>query len=380
MKRTVILLILIGLIYGDSFEVSPGHIYSVIVNITKSTDVWFGLYGNVSSSGSSEATSSPGNVTRLTLYYPNCRGNRTYILSSLSNSISFQNLTRGDPVVLDIIYLGYPPDKPDSANNTFQQIKDYLFDNFNITNVSVTYTYTYNGTPYFDLGLLYDNSTGHFVYITTVKPHSRAYNNESADYQMMLPVRNGSSEETYYFFAYVPESCGGCSYTLLPGWNLISLCANLSNLTIESVFSDISGSYSYVRRWNTDTQSFETWSVYASHNPFNTLEINQSYFIYITEDHPVYLNLTGGVNGNMNISLVEFWNPPSHPYTFNVSVNELVSSINDTYRYLRKWNASGQYFLTYSRYAIHHPFNTVYVGEGFFVYENQSDVLVYDYD
>jgi len=382
-KKILFFILLVWCLHASpNITVSSGNIYKSVIEMFSPTNIWFGVYGNVSSTEShpKNLTSSAGNITTLTLYYPNCRSNKTYILSSLSNTINFDNLSRGNPVVLDIIYLGYSSDLPDSANNTFKQLRDYLFDNYNLTNVSVTYTFTYNSSPYFDLGLLYDNSTGHFVYITTIHQNSKVYNNETADYQMMLPVRNGSSQETYYFFAYVPKACGGCNYELLPGWNLISLCVNPSNKSIESVFSDINGSYSYVRRWNVSSQNFETWSKYASINPFNTLEVNQSYFIYITESHNVNLNLSGDSNHDMNISLVKYWNPPSHPYTFNVSVNELISSINDTYWYIRKWNASSQAFTTYSRFSVYHPFNTVYVGEGVYVYENQNDTLVYDYE
>jgi hypothetical protein len=166
-----------------------------------------------------------------------------------------------------------------------------------------------------------------------------------------------------------------CNITMGTYWNSISLCANSTNKSIKSVLAGLD--YSYVMRWNTTSQQFDIWSKDAIANPFDEFDTNNSYFVYLNSG-PAVLNVTGTQNPDMNISLAQYWNEPAYPYEFNTTVEKAMSSINDTFQYLMKWNNTAQQFDIYSTQLFAEPFTNISVGDGLFVYTNASTTLAYN--
>lgn len=185
------------------------------------------------------------------------------------------------------------------------------------------------------------------------------------------PMNAGSAFGTVSLTINVLESI--CSFDLATNWNFISLCANPSNKTIGSVMQSISGKYDYILKWNATSQAYDLYSIYASTKPFTSLDVNSSYFIYMTEAYEGF-DVGGNASDDMNISLLNEWNSPSWPYEFSTNVSAYLSTIS--WEYLLKWNATTQSYSLYSAYAATKPFTQIFKGEGQFMYINVSSTVL----
>jgi len=166
------------------------------------------------------------------------------------------------------------------------------------------------------------------------------------------------------------EITSACTIQLLPGWNLISICANVSNTSIQHVLMPIKNNYRYVMLWNESTQAFDVFSPRAMSPPFDSFEFNKSYLILYTPNQSGRLGISGKELNDMNISMVYGWNSPSWPYMFTVNVTKYLDTIAGKYRYMFKWNASSQAFEVFSPRAATNPFSTISMGEGQFILVN----------
>jgi len=177
----------------------------------------------------------------------------------------------------------------------------------------------------------------------------------------------GKSQIGYVSVTIVPV----CTYYIGPGWSFISLCANSTNKSIENIFQNIS--YRYVMRWNTTRMEYDIYSPRASQNPFNALDVNESYFVldYDSEMFSAY----GPPNEDMNITMVQGWDAPSWPYLFATNVTKYLDS--SKHRYMMKWNTTSQEFLIYSPRATQKPFTKIFKGEGQFIYAYYNHTLIY---
>lgn len=168
---------------------------------------------------------------------------------------------------------------------------------------------------------------------------------------------------------------GACSMDLATNWNFISLCADPSNKTVDSVTQGISGDYDYILKWNATSQAYDLYSVYAASKPFNEFELNSSYFFYMNQAHSGFA-IAGNSSPSMNISLINIWNSPSWPYEFTGAVSSYLATINGSWEYLLKWNATAQAYSLYSIYAATKPFTQIFKGEGQFMYINASSATL----
>ncbi len=158
-----------------------------------------------------------------------------------------------------------------------------------------------------------------------------------------------------------------CFTPLDHGWNLVSFCANLTNKSIKTALSQISGSYRYILEWNASSQNFMIYSPLSSSNPFTKFNENLSYFIYFEGSNKTNLYCQGTNFGNLNLSLLFGWNAPTYPYMFTVNITKYLSTLGGKYRYVMKWNASSQKFMIYSPLSALKPFETILSGEGQFI-------------
>ncbi len=165
-----------------------------------------------------------------------------------------------------------------------------------------------------------------------------------------------------------------CSQNVISGWNLISLCANSTNKSIQSIMSSMD--YRYIMRWNTTTMAYDIYSPRASGNSFIDMNLSEGYFILLYSEST--LSVPGENNDNMNISLTTGWNSPTYPYEFTTNISNYVDSIEGNYRYLMKWNRLLQQFDIYSPRASSNPFSTINGGEGQFISCYVQDILEYN--
>lgn len=191
------------------------------------------------------------------------------------------------------------------------------------------------------------------------------------------PVTTKASDSGTVSFTILPPPFA-CNMTLRQGWNLISLCAEPGNRSIQNVLSSIS--YKYVLQWNATSQSFDVFSPNAAGNKFAEFDTNQSYFVYVTSAGATNLGVQGNEFGDKNISMIYGWNTPTYPYQFAANITKYLDSIVNKYRYLMKWNASQQLFVIYSPKQAEPPFTLIYMGEGQFINVNDIGGAVLKYN
>ncbi len=369
----------VSMLYADSgVPAAGGNITNASFAAEIASTRWFGLWGNANNaSGVTNFTALPGEVNNTDIFYPNiCLGANNFLFAANTSSINWSALARAEPSQVDAL-LNVNESASDSGTNTFAFTADYVIGYTAINGVNVTYTKSYINPQGYDLGLLKDNSSGNLIFFTRLNVTGVSFNNTNATYQIMLPVPFGEPNASYLFFGNV-IACGNCSYVVQPGWNFVSFCTALANNSIKAVLAPIDGEYLYVMRWDRDADHFEIYSTAAASNPFDTVEVNASYFVYVTRASAVLFNLTGELNPDMNISMALGWNTPGYPYEFNSTVNKTTASIASVLQYVMKWNPFTDLFDIYSVEAPVKPFSDIFVGEGQFVYVKTPATLEYN--
>ncbi|HME86924.1 MAG TPA: hypothetical protein VKE88_00765 [Candidatus Nanoarchaeia archaeon] len=157
-----------------------------------------------------------------------------------------------------------------------------------------------------------------------------------------------------------------CNIPVQAGFNLISVCANLSNTSILNALNSVEGKYSFVLQLNETSQAFDVFDPGAATNPFDTFDINKSYFVFMTE--AATLSFFGVPIGNISVPLHEEFTAPSYPYTFTTNITRYLDPIAENVSFLLKWNTSSQDFIVFSPEAAEHDFENISKGEGQFMY------------
>lgn len=168
-----------------------------------------------------------------------------------------------------------------------------------------------------------------------------------------------------------------CNLKFKTGWNLFSFCSDLDNSDLETVLFPINGKYRYIMRWNTTSQQFDIYSPSSvgDFKQFTILNDNQSYFILMNED--AELNVSGNIPGLEYRNLIRGWTTPSYQYTYSTLIETMIADIKDDFNFLMKWNLTSQEFEIYSKRAIFKPFDSIYKGEGQFIYMENDTILQY---
>ena len=156
-----------------------------------------------------------------------------------------------------------------------------------------------------------------------------------------------------------------CNIPLRDGYNLISLCANITNSSVLKVLEQINGKYDFVLRLNTTSQIFDVFSPSATTNPFTDFQENESYFIFMNQN--ATLGIVGTEFGDMNISLSQEFNAPSYPYQFAANVSKyLLPTENALFALF--WNETTQTFKIFSPESASQEIEIVRRGNGQFIY------------
>jgi len=180
---------------GSHITVSGGDVSDVGLSVVNNHSNWFIVSGNRgSSAGSGNITGSGGEVYLLNLTISCDPG--SYLLASTNSSFADEHLNRLDPETMDAIF-GLTG-ASDSAVNTFVLSGDFNLGSNAIFGVDYTKTNKYENVPFYRLLLLVDQH-GNMVFGTNVVGQKQNFDNETVDYQIMLPVKHSHQNETYYF-------------------------------------------------------------------------------------------------------------------------------------------------------------------------------------
>lgn len=165
---------------------------------------------------------------------------------------------------------------------------------------------------------------------------------------------------------------GNCTVSVSQGWNFVSLCSQLSDYQVESVFAPINGSYEYILQWDEIGQEFELWSRLGQKD-FTDLDPDKSQFIFYQGSTTAF-NLSGPDYQALSKSLVQGWEAPIYPFTFESTVTGSQFYSVD-FNYMLRWNGVFQEFDIYSPQAQSQGFTTIPPGEGFFIHSDGGQTL-----
>lgn len=202
MRYLLFLLVFTSMLAG-ALSVSGGNVSQIFLSqLLGNTTRWAGLVGVVNPAGGSITDNfSSNNVSSISFYFPGyCAGGSNFVFASNSSSVNWDQLSKMTSVELDS-HLGLYGNESDSANRTFTSNIDYSFGSQSFSEVNATYTLSGSLSPGFDLGLFKDASSGAVIFATGVSEGALAYDNSTpVDFQFLLPIPSGESNESYYFY------------------------------------------------------------------------------------------------------------------------------------------------------------------------------------
>ncbi|MEM0230899.1 MAG: helicase HerA-like domain-containing protein [Candidatus Woesearchaeota archaeon] len=209
----VILLIRMFIGYAV-LESRAGTITQLNIQLRYSTHIWAGFYGlafRVPGYTEQQSAVAVGGTVFLQHLVFDCLkttdGNIPEVYASTSRNIDWNSLQPATPDLIDS-YLQVDPSDITSASNTFTETMSILLGDREITNIAATHTKKF-GVPDstdFDIGFLKD-SLGNLVFVTHVTPtYTKGFNNQTINYQMLLPVQAGTAP-VYYFFSDPYDEC-----------------------------------------------------------------------------------------------------------------------------------------------------------------------------
>lgn len=281
----IVLSTFIGNVYQNYFSGQAGYIYEVVLEYRECAYLWSGVFGAAVmvtgyTNPQEDTISSCGMYDKNLLF--NCMqpGIEHEVMASQvpSTSIGWNSLRAASPADVDA-YLGINTTNLMSATRAFSDIISFDIGN---TKYTVPGTYTRKGSSAndslnFDLGILKDGS-GNIIFIThALRNFTRGFNNRFYNYQMILPLINGTNP-TYYFFTDPNDVCPE-GEGLLPNSGIVQ--GNVSTNTgsrLEAVIVDVAGKTTI-----TDINGFYNLSVPAGeYYIFGIKSGYQAYFGNVT--------------------------------------------------------------------------------------------------
>jgi len=167
---------------------------------------------------------------------------------------------------------------------------------------------------------------------------------------------------------------GPCQINLQQDWNYISICQNTTNTNISEVLAG--SSFKFVLEFDEQGQSYKVYSTLSNNNPFTNFNTSKSYFIWL--ENGSYLYAPAGTNyADVEIPLGMQWGTPFYPYELSGNTTTYLTTLDQNWSFMLKWNYSTQSFIIKSRLSNNPPFTNISAGEGQFLYMNQPAHLRY---
>ena len=274
-----------------------GTITELIITQRNPTSNWQGFYGMaLMQSGYTELQSEntePGGLESKHLVF-DCLElnieNEVYSSDVNPNLLDWGNIQAGNPAWADN-YFNISPSDDDSITNTFTSTGYVMYGSQNITNVPMTYTKKLGNesSQEFDIGLL--NVDGVPVFFTHIAEIQKGFNNQTLNYQIILPSPTAS---LFYLYSDPNDYCPEGQGTGVSGEGYINgvVTDSSTNQSIENVTIGISNKLN-----QTDASGF-----------YNiTAPIGYQYIVAVKDGYYTYtalVNITLAAQIEHNISMI----------------------------------------------------------------------------
>jgi tetratricopeptide (TPR) repeat protein len=286
----ILLSTFIGYVFENYIAGQAGYVYNVVLEYHECATLWSGVYGAaVMVLGYNNQDDVI--VSSCGMYDPNflfkcLQPNAEHVLmASLTppDAIDFNTLQPATALDVDN-YLGVDALNMMSGSKTFLQTVSYTIDSTQY-NVPGTYTYNSSKNPSFDLGILKDGN-GSLIFITHINANfSRGFNNKLYNYQMILPVRNNTNPD-YYFFTDPSYVCPAGEGTNPNSGYVIGNVTSNTGERLSGVIVDIAG-----KTTATDINGFYNLTAYGG-----------NYYIYgIKTGYQAYVSNITVLSGNLTV-------------------------------------------------------------------------------
>lgn len=148
--------------------------------------------------------------------------------------------------------------------------------------------------------------------------------------QVKLVLRTALATDTYSendeFSMLVNVDPNHYIYSLMPGWNLISLPLIPTAGDPDSVFSSINGKWDVLRYYDV-ADTTDHWKEYSKIKDYNDMpSLTESMALWIHMKESAKLNLSGSIPSTTDIQLVRGWNFVGYPSLYD---KELSSALNN---------------------------------------------------
>lgn len=297
-----------------SFDGEGGFIYELNFYFEGEADMWSGMYGialRLDQYTSPWKKTVWGAQIQQGIFLFHClqNGISHEIYASLANEseIDWDSLEAATPADVDT-FLGIDNTNYFSAANMFTQIITVSVGPNNYT-VPATYTLVYNqtGSTRYSLGILKDG-LGNLVFVAPINETlDFCYYGGVCNFQMLLPVRNGSGHnETYNFFADPFDTCQAgeippyVDYTTIKG-----------NVSSASSGERLPGTIVVVGNRTSITDSLGSYTVVVPIGEYYIFAIKQGYNTYYNTVRLTQPNITYYHNIIMTVPKVGDYKQPS---------------------------------------------------------------------
>ena len=134
-----------------------------------------------------------------------------------------------------------------------------------------------------------------------------------------------------------------CNYTLVEGWNLISIPCQTANSSVDVVLANLSGSYVSIHEYNT-TDTMDHWKSYKPGLPewviqdLSDIDIKKGYWIRMNKTATLYLE--GNESLPLPINLLEGWNLVGYPNNDSKNISSALRDISSNLGSVHAYNAT----------------------------------------
>ncbi len=160
-----------------------------------------------------------------------------------------------------------------------------------------------------------------------------------------------------------------CTFSLEPGWNLVSFHCVPSGLPRNYALDSIASTYDYIFAYES---RYDEWYAYNPSLPshytqnLNYVSRDQGYWLYMDQSDVFFYNGTRKIDNE--IKLFSGWNHVGYPTPNEKIINESLESIEDNCVVIRMYNASSSQWLHYNCTSGLGNLNYTFPDYGYWIY------------
>jgi len=165
------------------------------------------------------------------------------------------------------------------------------------------------------------------------------------------------------------EKIKDCKIKLIKGLNLISICSNLEDYSIQKVLEKIEGDYDYILEYDYDKKIYKLWKKSGTQQ-LKEFKKDKSYFIYYTKNETALL-FNNSLYNEVIINVPEGLKTPFYPYEIKSNKLRDTEYYGLNYDYILTWDKNKKRFNIYNKRGTQEIWY-INSGEGLFIFSEKG--------